>query len=198
MLKIASLITATVFLYSCTSNVEELNQKIPSKPSVINAQNDIKNDTQNNSEESVVVSNSSSFQSQDYDGNYKRSNSPKAIAKLENSELKGLDIELILYFSFGESGIDEATTEEIIKHANFMRDNPSLKLSLEGHADERGTREFNLALGENRALAVKDILSLYDLESRIEVISYGEESPISQEHNESSWKKNRRVEFIYQ
>jgi peptidoglycan-associated lipoprotein len=198
MLKIASLITATVFLYSCTSNVEELSQKISPKPSVVNAQDDTQNDTQNNSEESVAVSNSSSFQSQDYDGNYARSNSQRAIAKLANSELKNLGNKLILYFSFGESGIDEATTEEIIKHANFMLDNPSLSLRLEGHADERGTREFNLALGENRALAVKDILSLYDLESRIEVVSYGEESPISQEHNESAWEKNRRVEFIYQ
>jgi peptidoglycan-associated lipoprotein len=198
MLKIASLITATVFLYSCTSNVEELHQKISPKPSVVNAQDDTQNDTQNNSEESVVVSNSSSFQSQDYDGNYTRSNSKKAIAQLEKSELKDLGVKLVLYFSFGESGIDEATTEEIIKHANFMRDNPSLNLRLEGHADERGTREFNLALGENRALAVKDILSLYDFESRIEVVSYGEESPIFQEHNEIAWEKNRRVEFIYQ
>jgi peptidoglycan-associated lipoprotein len=69
---------------------------------------------------------------------------------------------------------------------------------LEGHADERGTREYNLALGENRALAVKDVLALYGLLSRTQVISYGEEKPISNEHNEEGWKKNRRVDFIYE
>jgi len=71
-------------------------------------------------------------------------------------------------------------------------------LRLEGHADERGTREYNLALGENRALAVKEVLGLYDLNSRVEVISFGEEIPLIQAHDESAWGKNRRVEFIYQ
>jgi len=71
-------------------------------------------------------------------------------------------------------------------------------LRLEGHADERGTREYNLALGENRALSVKEVLSLYDLSSRVEVISFGEEKPIAQSHDEAGWKMNRRVEFIYQ
>lgn len=79
-----------------------------------------------------------------------------------------------------------------------MRDNPTLDLRLEGHADERGTREYNLALGENRALAVKEILGLYDLSSRVKVVSFGEENPVVQLHDESAWQQNRRVEFIYQ
>ena len=103
-----------------------------------------------------------------------------------------------LYFSFDGYEISEAATNEIIKHANLMKDYPQLNLRLEGHADERGTREYNLALGENRALAVKDVLALYGLLSRTQVISYGEEKPISNEHNEEGWKKNRRVDFIYE
>lgn len=112
--------------------------------------------------------------------------------------LKSTDTNFILYFTYDGTDIDEKATQEIIKHANFMRDNPSVKLRLEGHADERGTREYNLALGENRALNVKEILSLYEgLDGRIKVISYGEEKSIAKAHDESGWEKNRRVEFIY-
>ena len=88
-------------------------------------------------------------------------------------------------------------TRIIIQHANFMQSNPSFNLRLEGHADERGTREYNLALGENRALNVKEVLGLYNLEDRIVVVSYGEEQPILTGSNEEAWEKNRRVEFSY-
>ena len=118
----------------------------------------------------------------------------KAIAKLKASEAN-----FVLYFDYDGSDINEAGTQEIIKHANFMRENPSINLRLEGHADERGTREYNLALGENRALSVKEVLGLYEgLEGRIEVVSFGEEKPIATAHDEASWQQNRRVEFIYE
>jgi len=102
-----------------------------------------------------------------------------------------------LYFSYDDTEIDEASTRTIIEHANFMQDNPSVSLRLEGHADERGTREYNLALGENRALSVKEVLGLYNLDDRITVVSYGEESPALYGSSEEAWKKNRRVEFSY-
>ena len=102
-----------------------------------------------------------------------------------------------LYFSYDDTEIDEASTRTIIEHANFMQDNPSVSLRLEGHADERGTREYNLALGENRALSVKEVLGLYNLDDRITVVSYGEESPVLYGSSEEAWKKNRRVEFSY-
>jgi peptidoglycan-associated lipoprotein len=112
--------------------------------------------------------------------------------------LKDAGISFTLYFKYDGYDIDEGSTNEIIKHANFMRDNPNVRLRLEGHADERGTREYNLALGENRALSVKEVLGLYELGSRVDVVSYGEERPISTVHNESGWKQNRRVEFVYE
>jgi|TARA_B110000305_G_scaffold3_1_gene7 peptidoglycan-associated lipoprotein len=102
-----------------------------------------------------------------------------------------------LYFSYDDTEIDEVSTRTIIEHANFMQDNPSVSLRLEGHADERGTREYNLALGENRALSVKEVLGLYNLDDRITVVSYGEESPVLYGSSEEAWKKNRRVEFSY-
>jgi peptidoglycan-associated lipoprotein len=102
-----------------------------------------------------------------------------------------------LYFAYDDTEIDEVATRTIIQHANFMQENPSVNLRLEGHADERGTREYNPALGENRALSVKEVLGLYNLDDRIIVVSYGEESPILTGSNEEAWEKNRRVEFSY-
>ena len=102
-----------------------------------------------------------------------------------------------LYFAYDDTEIDEVATRIIIQHANFMQSNPSVNLRLEGHADERGTREYNLALGENRALSVKEVLGLYNLDDRIIVVSYGEEQPILTGSNEQAWEKNRRVEFVY-
>ena len=102
-----------------------------------------------------------------------------------------------LYFAYDDTEIDEVATRIIIQHANFMQENPAVNLRLEGHADERGTREYNLALGENRALSVKEVLGLYNLNDRIIVVSYGEEAPILTGSNEEAWEKNRRVEFSY-
>jgi len=117
------------------------------------------------------------------------------LAIIEN--FKNSSDSFILYFSYDDTEIDEVSTRAIIEHANFMQDNPSVSLRLEGHADERGTREYNLALGENRALSVKEVLSLYNLDDRILVVSYGEESPVLAGSNELAWEENRRVEFFY-
>ncbi len=120
-----------------------------------------------------------------------------AETKAAVAELEKVGGSFTIYFAYDDTEIDEVATRVIIEHANFMQNNPSVRLRLEGHADERGTREYNLALGENRALSVKEVLSLYNLEDRVVVISYGEERPIAIEHNEEAWKKNRRVEFVY-
>ena len=112
-------------------------------------------------------------------------------------EFKNSANSFTLYFDYDDTEIDEVATRTIIQHANFMQENPSVNLRLEGHADERGTREYNLALGENRALSVREVLGLYNLENRIMVVSYGEEQPVLTGSNEEAWEKNRRVEFSY-
>lgn len=148
----------------------------------------------------AIVRDESSFNWSDLTKPFnKTSDTTQASAKAKAvAELKASDANFVLYFSYDGTDIGESATKEIIKHANFMRDNPSIKLRLEGHADERGTREYNLALGENRALSVKEVLGLYDgMDGRIEVVSFGEENPIAKTHDESGWEKNRRVEFIY-
>ena len=120
-----------------------------------------------------------------------------AETELAVAELQKAGGSFVLYFAYDDPEIDEAATRVIIEHANLMQNNPSVRLRLEGHADERGTREYNLALGENRALSVKEVLGLYNLEDRVVVVSYGEEQPVEIEHNEEAWEKNRRVEFVY-
>ena len=98
-----------------------------------------------------------------------------------------------LYFAYDDTEIDEVATRIIIQHANFMQNNPSVNLRLEGHADERGTREYNLALGENRALSVKEVLGLYNLDDRIIVVSYGEEDPVPVSYTHLTLPTNREV-----
>ena len=120
-----------------------------------------------------------------------------AVTEAAISEFANQADSFTLYFAYDDTEIDEIATRIIIQHANFMQNNPSVNLRLEGHADERGTREYNLALGENRALTVKEVLSLYNLDDRIIVVSYGEEQPILTGSNEEAWEKNRRVELIY-
>jgi peptidoglycan-associated lipoprotein len=120
-----------------------------------------------------------------------------ALTEAAISEFANQADSFTLYFAYDDTEIDEIATRIIIQHANFMQNNPSVNLRLEGHADERGTREYNLALGENRALSVKEVLSLYNLDDRIIVVSYGEEQPILTGSNEEAWEKNRRVELVY-
>ena len=94
-----------------------------------------------------------------------------AETKVAVAELEKVGGSFTIYFAYDDTEINEAATRVIIEHANFMQNNPSVRLRLEGHADERGTREYNLALGENRALSVKEVLGLYNLEDRVVVVS---------------------------
>ena len=104
----------------------------------------------------------------------------------------------IFYFDFDQAIVRRAGHTELNKHANALRQDRSLMVRLEGHADERGTREYNLALGERRANAVRAYLVAQGASrSQIEVISYGEEKPANSGHSESAWAQNRRVEIIY-
>ena len=104
----------------------------------------------------------------------------------------------IFYFDFDQAIVKRDGHTELNKHAKALSDNRSLRVRLEGHADERGTREYNLALGERRANAVRAYLqSQGALASQIEVISYGEEKPAAMGSNEQAWAQNRRVQIVY-
>ena len=98
-----------------------------------------------------------------------------------------------VFFATNESVLTTASRDTLRKQATWLRKNPDITVVLEGHADERGTREYNLALGERRANAAKDYLMTYGVSSdRIQVISYGKEKPVDSGSNPLSWSKNRR------
>ncbi len=104
----------------------------------------------------------------------------------------------IFYFDFDQAIVKRAGHSELNRHAGVLTDDRRHRIRMEGHADERGTREYNLALGERRANAIRAYLVAQGVSSsQIEVISYGEEKPASSGHNESAWARNRRVEIVY-
>ena len=98
-----------------------------------------------------------------------------------------------VFFATNKSSLTTAARETLRKQATFLRKNKNLNITIEGHADERGTREYNLALGERRANAAKDYLMTYGISgNRISVISYGKERPVDSGSNPLAWSKNRR------
>ena len=98
-----------------------------------------------------------------------------------------------VFFATNESVLTTASRETLRKQAAWLRKNSRITIVLEGHADERGTREYNLALGERRANAAKDYLMTYGISSdRISVLSYGKERPVDSGSNPLAWSKNRR------
>ncbi len=104
----------------------------------------------------------------------------------------------VVYFDFDRSDIRPEFQAQISCHAEYLRQFPDAHVRLEGNTDERGSREYNLGLGERRGNAVDSALSAAGVSSsQLEVISYGEERPTCREHNESCWSKNRRVEIVY-
>ena len=104
----------------------------------------------------------------------------------------------IVYFAFDSSEVKYDDREVIATHASYLSNNPDARVTLEGHADERGSREYNIGLGERRTNAVKKLMTLQGTSnSQLESVSYGEERPVDSGHNESAWSQNRRVEIIY-
>ena len=104
----------------------------------------------------------------------------------------------VIYFDFDSNQIREEYTESLRAHAKYLSGNASVRLTLEGHADERGTREYNLALGESRGEQVKRFMQAEGANgSQISVISYGEEKPADAGHADASWAYNRRAVLVY-
>jgi peptidoglycan-associated lipoprotein len=104
-----------------------------------------------------------------------------------------------VHFEFDSSTLEGENRQIVEAHARYLAANPNLRVTLEGHADERGTREYNLALGERRSQAVERVMRVLGVSAdNLTTTSYGEEKPLAPEHNESAWALNRRVEIIYQ
>ncbi len=107
-------------------------------------------------------------------------------------------VKRVVYFDFDRADIKSEFASILACHAKYLTDRPSARITLEGHADERGSREYNLGLGERRGNAVNSaVLSNGGSASQLTVVSYGEERPTCTDSSEGCWSQNRRVEIVY-
>ncbi|TEW53415.1 peptidoglycan-associated lipoprotein Pal [Psychromonas sp. RZ22] len=107
-------------------------------------------------------------------------------------------LETTINFEFDQSLIKPEYAKILDAHAKYLVDNPDKSITIEGHTDEKGTPEYNIALGERRGLAVSTYLENMGVAaSQLTVVSYGEEKPVNHGHDESAWSENRRAELVY-
>lgn len=104
----------------------------------------------------------------------------------------------VIYFEYDSSNILAEDQDLLVSHAAYLAANPGQGVTLEGHADERGSREYNIGLGDRRSQAVRRILELHGVAPhQVNTVSYGEEKPAAEGHHEAAWRLNRRVEIVY-
>jgi peptidoglycan-associated lipoprotein len=109
-----------------------------------------------------------------------------------------ISMERNVYFDFDDFSIKSEYTGLIERQGRYLATQPALAIKLEGHADERGSSEYNLALGQRRAETVARALKIYGVkDAQMEAISWGEERPAAEGHSETAWAKNRRAEIVY-
>ncbi len=120
------------------------------------------------------------------------------IEEQKRQELEKLRSEHIVYFDFDVSNVSDQSSEVLDAHAKFLNANADVKVLVEGHADERGTPEYNIALGERRAKSVVTYLENMGVSaSQLTVVSYGEEKPMVKDRSEDAFAKNRRAVLVY-
>jgi peptidoglycan-associated lipoprotein len=137
--------------------------------------------------------------------------SETVISGMESSDIAGLGLgpafsdpqnplyKRTIFFEYDSSQVKQEYIQVISAHAQYLVAHPGRRIILEGHADERGSREYNIALGEQRANAIARMMSGQGVSrSQLEIISYGEEKPSVDGHDSEVWQQNRRVEIVYQ
>jgi peptidoglycan-associated lipoprotein len=133
--------------------------------------------------------------------NAARSDSGITVDPLERDRLEQERIamqNLVVYFDYDRAEIRPEFNSMLAAHGRVLGENPNRQLRLEGHSDERGSREYNIGLGERRAQAVRSVLMLQGASAnQLTTVSYGEERPLASGSDEQSWGQNRRVELVY-
>jgi peptidoglycan-associated lipoprotein len=126
---------------------------------------------------------------------------PAQVQQMETDPVRkstGPQAERVIYFNFDQSSINNEYVHIIKAHAAYLANHPHVHVRLEGYADERGTREYNMALGERRDDSVLKLLTLQGVsKEQIQTVSYGEDDPAAPGHDESAWRLNRRVKIVY-
>lgn len=126
-----------------------------------------------------------------------RSPDTSSLRESDSDKMADVVLQENIYFDFDKATLTPASRELLKTNGEWLRINPDIEIIIEGHCDERGTNEYNLALGDRRAESVK--MFLLDLgvdNSRLKTISYGEERPSESDHTETAWAKNRRAHFL--
>ena len=122
---------------------------------------------------------------------------PEPVAKEVEIEKTGPDSMVTVYFGFNEATLTDESRTALNNNAEFLRNHEGQRIQIEGHCDSRGSTEYNLALGERRAMAVRKYLVKLGINpTRLEIISYGEERPADPAQTEDAWSQNRRAEFM--
>jgi peptidoglycan-associated lipoprotein len=123
---------------------------------------------------------------------------PEPVAKeVEIEKDTGPDRMVTVYFGFNEATLTDESRTALNNNAEYLRNHEGQRIQVEGHCDSRGSTEYNLALGERRAMAVRKYLVKLGVDpKRLEIISYGEERPVDPAQNEDAWSQNRRAEFM--
>jgi peptidoglycan-associated lipoprotein len=112
---------------------------------------------------------------------------------------KGVPAQRSVYYDFDRYDVKPEFRPAIEAHARYLRDHAGARITIEGNGDERGSREYNLALGQRRAESVRQMMRLSGAaDQQIETVSFGEEKPMAAGHDEVSWAENRRSDFVYQ
>ena len=120
-----------------------------------------------------------------------------SVSPLE-AERQRLMQQLVVYFDYDQADIRPEFNAQLQAHGQFLAQNPNSQLRLEGHADERGSREYNIGLGERRAQSVRRVLMLQGAAgTQLTTVSYGEERPAQTGSDDEAWRLNRRVELVY-
>jgi peptidoglycan-associated lipoprotein len=121
-----------------------------------------------------------------------------AIEAKKRQEIERLRSEHIVYFDFDKSSVSGDFAAILEAHAKFLNENSNVNVLIEGHADERGTPEYNIALGERRAKAIETFLENMGVSaSQLSTVSYGEEKPMVKDRSEGAFAKNRRAVLVY-
>lgn len=124
--------------------------------------------------------------------------SGSATGGAETDPVKAALLKRIVHFDYDSSDISDEDEATLLAHAKYIKGNSSAKVTLAGHTDERGTREYNMALGERRAKAVQSFFITNGVaSSQLDTVSYGKEVPVNEGHDEAAWAENRRVEIKY-
>lgn len=154
-------------------------------------------DSAGESSSSTASSSASTSSSSGTSGSSSSSAASSSAGGVDSVEDKLAAVGNTVYFGYDSAALDGNSQATLYRQAAFLKGNPSLTVTIEGHCDERGTREYNLALGERRAAAARDYLLAQGVDpARIRVISYGKERPVAAGSNETSWSKNRRAATV--